>query len=72
MNISDKIEEIRQKPEHERMRYVWGMVSVSMFFVIIIWIVSLKDNFGGGYESISSDPIKSEPTELNIGENLEK
>lgn len=45
MGISEKIEEIRKKPEHIRLRYVWGLVAVSMFFVIIIWIFSLKDSF---------------------------
>ena len=45
MDINKKIEEIRQKPEHERIRYVWGMVVICMFFVIILWIISLKDGF---------------------------
>ena len=69
MNIQDKIEEIRQKPEHERMRYVWIMVSVSMFFVIIIWVVSLKDNLGGGYAKSSSDPIKSEQFQTDLNQS---
>lgn len=47
MNINEKIEEIRKKPEHERIRYVWGMVTISMFFVIVLWVVSLKDTFNG-------------------------
>lgn len=41
MNIWDKIEEIRQKPEHIRMRYVWGMVAISMIFVISLWFLSI-------------------------------
>lgn len=44
MSIADKIEEIRQKPEHIRMRYVWVMVAISMFFIIAIWFFSLKAN----------------------------
>lgn len=43
----DKIEEIRQKPEHERIRYVWGMVSVSMIFIVFIWLFSFKSMFRG-------------------------
>lgn len=45
MNISDKIDEIRQKPEHIRLRYVMAMVAISMIFIIAIWIFSLKDSF---------------------------
>lgn len=44
MDISKKIEEIRQKPEHIRIRYVWGSVAVSMVMIIIIWIFSLGDS----------------------------
>lgn len=45
MGISEKIGKIRKKPEHVRLRYVWGSVAVSMFFIVIIWIFSLKDSF---------------------------
>ncbi len=45
MSISDKIEEIRKKPEHIRLRYVWAGVAVVMFFIIIIWIFSLQEAF---------------------------
>lgn len=45
MNISSKIEEIRRKPEHIRVRYVWLFVFISMLFVIILWVFSLKDSF---------------------------
>lgn len=41
MGLQDKIEEIRRKPEHIRIRYVWACVSVSMVFVIAIWIISI-------------------------------
>lgn len=42
MSIGDKIEEIRKKPEHIRMRYVWFFVFLSMIFVIAIWLFSVK------------------------------
>lgn len=45
MSISDKIEEIRRKPEHIRMRYVWAGVAIAMFFIIIIWLFSLEEAF---------------------------
>lgn len=44
MNLTEKIENIRRKPEHIRLRYVWAMVAISMFFVIIIWFFSLKSS----------------------------
>lgn len=55
MNINRKIEEIRQKPEHIRIRYVWAGVVITMFFIIILWIFSMKESIsnnmgsGGGY-----------------------
>lgn len=45
MSISDKIEEIRKKPEHIRLRYVWFGVAIVMLFVIIIWLFSLQEIF---------------------------
>lgn len=45
MNINDKIEEIRQKPEHIRMRYVWGSVFVVMILILIVWFFSIKETF---------------------------
>jgi hypothetical protein len=56
MSISDKIEEIRKKPEHVRMRYVWASVAVTMFFIFIIWLFSLQEIF----KSTSPQPEESE------------
>jgi hypothetical protein len=52
MNIQEKLEEIKKQPEHIRMRYVIAFVSVSMFFVLVIWAVSLKQKF----KTIQHDP----------------
>lgn len=41
-NISKKIEEIRRKPEHIRLRYAWLCVGVSMVFILIVWFFSLS------------------------------
>jgi cytoskeletal protein RodZ len=43
--ILQKLDEIRQKPEHVRIWYVWACVFVVMFFVVVIWIFSLQENF---------------------------
>ncbi|MEI8103762.1 MAG: hypothetical protein WCG84_02575 [Candidatus Moraniibacteriota bacterium] len=45
MSLIKKIEHIRQQPEAVRLRYVWLCVSVSMFFVFAIWILSVQTNF---------------------------
>ena len=42
MGLYDKLEEIRKKPEHIRLRYVWAMVTISMIFILAIWFFSLK------------------------------
>ncbi len=42
MGIMDKVEEIRKKPEHIRVRYAWFFVAISMIFVITIWIFSIS------------------------------
>ncbi|TAK96682.1 hypothetical protein EPO05_01225 [Patescibacteria group bacterium] len=44
MKISERIEKVRQEPEHVRVRYVWGSVVASMVVVLLIWVVSLKAN----------------------------
>ncbi len=41
-----KIEEIRKQPEHIRMRYLLVCLSVSMFFIVGIWFLSLRESFG--------------------------
>lgn len=45
MNILEKIENVRKSPEPVRIRYVVTSVSVSMFFVITIWLFSLAASF---------------------------
>lgn len=42
MGFQNKIDEIRNKPEHIRVRYVWFSVAVSMLFVVIIWMFSIQ------------------------------
>lgn len=43
MNLNEKIKEIRSKPEHIRLRYVYGALAVSMLFILIIWVFSIKN-----------------------------
>ena len=57
MNIQEKIAQIRLEPEHIRLRYVWGAVAISMFFIVGIWIFSMGFLFQG--DSIISNPESS-------------
>lgn len=76
-NINKKIEEIREKPEHIRMRYVWGCVIVSMLFIFLIWIFSVKENFSsinfdrGSLPEISN-PLPDIQKDLPSMENVQK
>ena len=60
MNIYDKLEQIRSKPEHIRMRYVWLAVFIFMVFVLIIWIFSIKS------EQVSQPLIPTEVTNSDV------
>lgn len=71
----DKIEEIRQKPENEKIRYVWGMVTVCMIIIFFVWIFSLQDLMDSDQDKINSgseilgDMEKLEKTEIS-GEQM--
>lgn len=65
MNINRKIEEIRQKPEHERLRYVWGSVAVCMVFVLLIWILSVKISLQKTQDQSQAQPLS------DIGKQLQ-
>lgn len=43
--LQRKIANIRKKPEHVRLRYVWGGVSAGMLFAFIIFAFSVQENF---------------------------
>ena len=67
MSILEKIDKIREKPEHIRMRYVWGFVFSFIIVIIFIWIVSLKSNF----ENIGKKDVNVDKLDImnNINEN---
>lgn len=62
--IFQKIEEIRQKPEHVRVWYVWGAVGAVMVFVVFIWIFSLHESFR---RSSPVEDVKKIEQKLPIG-----
>lgn len=65
MNINRKIEEIRQKPEHIRLRYIWGLVAISMLFIVTIWVFSMKESA----KKLHSEDTSNLP---NISQDLEE
>jgi heme/copper-type cytochrome/quinol oxidase subunit 2 len=63
MNLMDKIEEIKQKPERERIFYVWVMVAICMIFIVLVWFFSFKNTFR------KENKMKND---FNMAENLEE
>ncbi len=67
--IEKKVENIREQPEHIRMRYVWLAVGIVMFLIIFIWLVSLRTSFLQIHTDTKSqqeiDAIKKRINELN-------
>lgn len=60
MGLYGKIEEIRNKPEHIRIRYVWFMVFISTLAIIFLWWFSFKSKqmeSNPALESIRSSEI---------------
>jgi ABC-type sugar transport system permease subunit len=49
MGLIEKIEEIRKKPDHIKLRYVWFFVAICMILVIAIWFFSLKTSLGKSF-----------------------
>ncbi|MDO8240610.1 MAG: hypothetical protein Q7T51_01310 [Candidatus Moranbacteria bacterium] len=69
MSIADKIEQIRQKPEHIRLRYVWFFVFVSMFLVLTVWYFSTKTQMmqfnGAANDAIITEDLGSAISEFS-------
>lgn len=60
--IAQKIEEIRQKPQHIRFRYTLGLVLVCMVFVLGVWILTLRQGFFGMKGEVSTGKEQVEET----------
>jgi hypothetical protein len=60
MGIQNKIDKIRRKPEHIRMRYAWGFAVGGTFLVVIIWGFSLvAQKNEGSLGILSGDQMQS-------------
>lgn len=73
-NIQNWIEEVKEKPEHIRQRYVIGCVFASMFFVIIVWSLTVSENFKKTVikkeGAASSGSILPKPSDFSLDEIL--
>jgi len=55
VDILKKIEQIREKPEHIRRRYVSVCVFVSMLVIGGIWLITLKSSYSNPEKTINSE-----------------
>ncbi len=65
-HIEKKILTIREQPESVRMRYLLLCLTVTMFFIVSIWIFSLKESA----RDISRTNIKSSLPELKVEDKI--
>ncbi len=68
VDIFKKIDEIRKKPEHIRMRYVWTMVTIFAFLIFLIWMISLKSSLS----NFDQKPVEESVVKKEIIENLKE
>ena len=65
MNLVDKIEEIKRKPEHIRLRYVWFFVAISMMGVLTIWFLSFRGATDGAVSTDFNSGLRDVAGQLN-------
>ena len=59
-SIEEVIEEVKQKPEAMRRRYMYGCVAVAMVIVIAIWLLSVMQSFQSASEDVTA--VKNQVT----------
>lgn len=73
-NLQSWVEEVKSKPEHVRQRYVVGCVAASMFFVIIVWSLTVTEHFKQSVASTESSTgvsgILPKPSDFSLDELL--
>lgn len=74
-NLEQWIDEVRQRPEHIRMRYVFICVAVSMALVVGVWLLSVTESFqtaatdmSGTAESVNT--MLPKPGDLSLDQLL--
>lgn len=62
-SLWDTIDEIREKPEDIRRRYMFGYVSVTMLLIVGIWLISVQESFRSMADTESLDVVKDRATQ---------
>lgn len=44
-SVWDMIDEVREQPEEVRRRYMYGCVTLTMVFILGIWLLSVSESF---------------------------
>lgn len=72
-NIQDWVEEVKRKPEHVRERYVIGCVVASMFFVVIVWSLTVTEGFKKSVaktEATTNGGLLPKPSDFSLDDIL--
>lgn len=69
MKINEKIEMIRQQPDHVRIKWVWICVAISMFVVLVLWIFSMTSLFMK--DEVGPENVVNENVE-NLGQQMKE
>jgi hypothetical protein len=72
-NIQDWVEEVKGKPEHIRQRYVIGCVAASMFFVVIVWSLTVTEGFKKSVaktETTTNGGLLPKPSDFSLDDIL--
>lgn len=72
-NIQDWVERVKGKPEHIRERYVIGCVAASMFFVIIVWSLTVTEGFKKSVaktETTTNGGLLPKPSDFSLDDIL--
>lgn len=66
-NLEQKIDEIRQKPDHIKVWYVYGAVAACMIFVLFIFVLNVRVNFSQTNQALpdGTDPFETIRTDFD-------
>lgn len=70
MDIFEKIDQIREKPEHVRIFYVWFFVVIFMIFVVFVWFISLKSSLRNSTKSLQEENKMDIMEEIKNSSNI--
>lgn len=66
-SLWDIIDEIREKPEAVRRRYMFAYVSVTMVLIVGIWFISVQESFRSVAVTDTVDDMKNQASRILPG-----